>query len=155
MMTTTNYISLLFLLTALLSGCRYLTMTLEQVQSRFHTTSSPTPHKLEQALPEKYGVLMGKVISEAPTRKRVVVIAFSHELSRNRISDYTVLPEPGPYLLYVPEGIYSILVFVDLNDNFICETNELVGQHENPDTIRASAGEVVEELNIVISSTRI
>ena len=155
MMKTADYISLLFVLTALLSGCRHLTMTIEQVKSRFHTTSSPTPHKLEQALPEKYGVLMGKVIGEASTRKRVVVIAFSHDLSRNRIGNYTVLPEPGPYLLYVPEGIYNILVFVDVNDNFICEANESVGQHENPDTIRVSAGEVVGELNIVISSAQI
>jgi len=155
MMKTTNYISLLFLLTALLSGCRYLTMTLEQVKSRFHTTSSSTTHRMERALPEKYGVLMGKVISATSTRKRLVVIAFSHELSRNTIGDYTVLPEPGPYLLYVPEGIYRILVFADVNDNFICETNELVGQHENPDFARVSAGEVVGERNIVISNARI
>ena len=98
---------------------------------------------------------MGKVSSEALTGKHVVVMAFSHDLSRNRIGDYTVLPEPGPYLLYVPEGIYCILVFEDLNDNFICEANELVGQHEDPDTIRVSPGEVVGDLNIVISSTRI
>ncbi|HID28624.1 MAG TPA: hypothetical protein EYP19_01320, partial [Desulfobacterales bacterium] len=155
MMKATNYISLLFLLIALLSGCRYLTMTLEQVKSRFHTTSSSSPQRLERALPEKYGVLMGKVISEAPTDKRVVVIAFSQELSGNTIGDYTVLSEPGPYLLYVPEGIYRILLFVDVNDNFICETNEFVGQHENPDFARVSAGEVVGECNIVISRGRI
>lgn len=154
-MRTTKYVSLLFLITALLSGCRYLTMTLKQAGLSFPTTSTPTPDDLRQALPEKCGVLMGKVISEAPTTKPVVVIAFSQEFSKNRISDYTVLPEPGPYLLYVPEGMYSILVFVDLNEDFICEQNEFLGQHENHETIKLTAGQVVGGLDVVISSTRI
>jgi len=152
-MKLSKSILLLFLITALLSGCSYLKMTYKKSRLYFPAFRSPTPDHIKQALPEKCGVLMGKVVSESLEGRPFVILAFSTQFSRNRIADYTALPEPGPYMLYVPEGRYNILAFADFNKNLICEQNEFVGQHENPDIVSVAAGQVVGELDIVISST--
>jgi len=128
-------------------------MIFEQAKLDVPPFLSPTAEDIKQALPEKCGVLMGRVISASPGRRPFVVIAFSKQFSKNRIADYTVLPEPGPYMLYVPEGSYNIFVFADFNENLICDRNEFVGQHENPDIVGVTAGQVVGELDIVISNS--
>lgn len=151
-MNLTKNILLFFLITALLSGCSYLRMTYERARLYFSASGSRTPDDIKHALPEQCGVLTGRLVSDSLEGRPFVIIAFSTQFSRNCIVDYTVLPEPGPYMLYVPEGEYNILAFADFNGNLICEQNEFVGQRENPDVVSVAPGQVVGELDIVISS---
>lgn len=153
-MNINRNIFLLFLITALLCGCDYFRMTFKQVKAKLNLPPlySPTSDDIKQALPERCGVLMGNVISKSLTRSPLVIIASSKQFTKRKIADYTVLPEPGPYMLYVPEGRYNILAFADFNNNLICEQGEFVGRHENPETVSIAAGQVIGELDFVITS---
>lgn len=114
---------------------------------------NPGPDDIKQAQPERCGVLMGKIVSKYPVKSPLVIIAVSKQITNKKVADYNILPEPGPYMLYVPEGRYNILAFADFNKNLICEQNEFVGQHENPGIVSIAGGQVIGELDFVISNT--
>ena len=98
---------------------------------------------------------MGNVISKAQLKGPLIIVATSSQTKNPIMADYTVLSEPGPYMLYVPEGKYQIFAFEDLNSNQIYEKNEWVGQYENPRTIVMAAGQVIGELDFEISGNQL
>jgi pimeloyl-ACP methyl ester carboxylesterase len=103
-------------------------------------------------------VLMGRIDGILPENKPVAVTVFripdkadSGRLP-NRLVDYNLLPAPGPYALFVPEGRYHILAFIDANRNYILEENEAAGAYGRPDAVAANGRGVVRDLNITLKA---
>ena len=129
-------------------------MTLSSAKMSLSNSNSPSSKDFKQGYPGKCGVLMGNVVGKSLKTRPVVVIAFSKRLKDITVGDYTVLFEPGPYMLYVPEGKYNIAAFEDVNNNDICEQDEFLGQYNTSEVISITAGQVIGELDFEIYKNR-
>lgn len=146
---------IIFLISIILlfSGCADTDMVFKRFKLNFIPHNRPEPEDIKQTSPEKCGVLMGKIISNTQRTKPLVVVAYSERYSKNRIADYTVLFNPGPYMLYVPEGTYDIVVFEDADGDFLCERGEFLDRFESNGSVSVEAGQVVGKLDIIITDT--
>lgn len=155
-MNRRKHLLLLTLIIPLTWGCTYLQMTVSKVKLNLSPFYDAKPSDMKQAQPEQCGVIMGKTIGNSPVKSPIIVIAVPYQFLVQHVVDYTVLSESGPYMLYVPEGKYQILAFIDVNENLVCEPDEYIGQYGNPDAVKIGAGEVVADQNFVLnrSATR-
>jgi pimeloyl-ACP methyl ester carboxylesterase len=143
----------LILITLLFSGCAYIDLVIKRFKLNFIPRNRSEPEDIKQSSPEKCGVLMGKIIGNVQRTKPIVVVAYSERYSKNRIADYTVLFKPGPYMLYVPEGTYDIVVFEDANGDLLCERDEFLDRFKNAGSVSVEEGQVVGKLDIKITTT--
>jgi len=143
----------LILITLLFSGCANIDMVIKRFKLNFIPHNRSEPEDIKQTSPEKCGVLMGKIISNLERKKPLVVVAYSERYSKNRIADYTVLFNPGPYMLYVPGGTYDIVVFEDSNGDLLCERDEFLDRFKNVGSVSVEEGQVVGNLDIKITAT--
>jgi pimeloyl-ACP methyl ester carboxylesterase len=153
MMSLRHKLIFLLLITLLFSGCAYIDMVFKRFKLNFIPHNRSEPEDIKQSSPEKCGVLMGKIISNIQPTKPLVVVAYSERYSKNRIADYTVLFKPGPYMLYVPEGTYDIVVFEDANGDLLCERDEFLDRFKSNGSVSVEAGQVVGKIDIIITDT--
>jgi len=129
-------------LVAIITGCNYL----ELVEEQYLDNS-----------PKKSCVLMGEIKKRERTSRPVLVVAFLKQYSVKqkaqiiRIADSILLKEPGPYMLYVTEGVYNIAVFIDFNENLLYESDDFAGWYGTPDTASVKSEQVIGGLDIVVS----
>ena len=100
------------------------------------------------------GVLAGSIRGAVTGNSPIAVVAFatSYSARENRRSDHLsshiLLPQPGPYALFVPAGRYKILAFVDTNRNFVLEPDEFAGRLDQPGAVALKANQIAANLDI-------
>ena len=98
-------------------------------------------------------VLVGTVSADRPSPGTpIVVAAYSRRGQTRTIVHHTSLHELGPYELMVPQGRYHVVAFADANCNGVYDEGEAAGQYADDDGITVSAGGVVSQVDIAISS---
>jgi pimeloyl-ACP methyl ester carboxylesterase len=143
----------------LMGGCGYMRMVGDEfrrsVAAVDFRNGSDSPAHLKKA----DSVLMGRVNGTAAHGNPVAVTAFSMPDGSNsairptHLVDYNLLPGPGPYALFVPEGAYTIATFIDTNRNYILEEKEFAGYYGSPDTIAIKGQAVAKDLDITLKAT--
>ena len=129
-------------LVALITGCSYMGLVEEQL--------------LDDS-PKKTCVLMGEIIYKSPAPRPVLVVAFSKKFSIKEktqittVADSILLSRPGPYMLYVTEGEYSVAAFIDFNENLIYERDDFAGRYADSGYVAVKQEQVVSGLDIVVS----
>ena len=103
-------------------------------------------------LSKQVTALTGVVGCHEKSFQTTVVVAYQNHGSKTKVAGYTVLHEPGPYVLLVEPGDYLLAAFVDLNANLTYDPGEPIGYYGRPDIITAGRGEVISVLNIMMSS---
>lgn len=145
--------ALLCLLMAFLSGCEYLKMTLTKIKMDLAPFYQTKARDIKEAMPGDCGFLIGEIEGSPSWQGLLTVVALPELLNRNVPSDCILLSQPGPYLLYVPQGAYEIYAYADRNENGACERGELVGRCERPRVVRLAAGQVIAGLDFQIDET--
>lgn len=97
-------------------------------------------------------LLFGEVISHSPSKKPIIVVAYTKVGDQAIIGDYAVLNEPGPYELLVQQGSYRIFAFEDANDNLTCDSGEWAGHFGKARDVSPQSGGVEWGLDIELSS---
>jgi hypothetical protein len=152
-MNMRHKIIFLILITLLFSGCSYFDMVFKRFQLNFIPHGRPEPADIKQTSPEKCGYLIGRIICKSQRMKPLVVVAYSERYSKNRIADYTILYKPGPYMLYVPEGTYDIIVFEDADGDSVCKQDEFLNRFESNGSVSIEAGQVVGKIDIIVTDS--
>ncbi len=98
-------------------------------------------------------LLFGEIISKAPVKKPVVVVAYATEGQTVVIGDYALLSAPGPYELLVRDGRYRIFAFEDANDNLRYEPGERAGHYGRANQVSPQAGGVLWGMDIELYDT--
>lgn len=98
-------------------------------------------------------LIFGEIISKAPLKKPIIVVAYSGQGDQVIVGDYAVLSEPGPYELLVREGRYRLFAFEDANDNLSYTPGEWAGHYGKQQYVSTQAGGVLWGLDIELSDT--
>ncbi len=110
----------------LLCSCGYTKLAVGKIRSKFN----PTPENLKNSAPENCLLVTGTISGDLVKGVPLAVVAVARWESEDKMAGYTVLPSPGPYYLYLPEGRYQITVFTDLSENSDHDRDELIGRRE-------------------------
>lgn len=96
-------------------------------------------------------VLVGTVTSPKPLDGApIVVLAYSKQGGRRDIAHHTLIHQPGPYELMVPQGAYFIFAFVDKNRDLIYQAGEPAGQHSDQALAVDGTGGVAINVNVIV-----
>ena len=100
-------------------------------------------------------ILVGHISCEGRAVGSPLVVAARSAAGPERIvTHYTVLHEPGPYELIVPQGQWQIIAFADTNSDLAWQPEESIGLYgEGPIRID-QAGGVIQDVNIVVRGKR-
>ncbi|MRS02348.1 hypothetical protein EG832_03840, partial [bacterium] len=82
----------------------------------------------------------GTVVGDLGKGVPLAVTAVTRWKSQDRIAGYSILPAPGSYFLFLPEGRYQILVFADLNRSMVFERHELISTDGKSETLTVEKG---------------
>ena len=138
----------------LLCGCGYMQLVGEQITASITSIDLQSPLTATEAESGIDGLLTGTIRGSVPGNRPVAVAVFatSYSAAENRGSErlttYVLLPRPGPYALFVPAGRYKIMVFVDVNRNFVLEPGEIAGSLTRSEPVTVRPNEVRAGLNI-------
>lgn len=147
------YLPILLIAVSLLCcGCTYLEMTVQYLKMRITGEHRTDAADIKQAQPEKCGVIMGRMIGKLALGYPVVVAAVTAGPEASAVADYTVLPSPGPYMLYVPKGRYHILAFADYKKDVTYDVDNLIGRYAAQGGLTIAAGQVCGGLDILLDS---
>lgn len=94
-------------------------------------------------------LITGSVYARDVVSKPVIVVAYENKDGKASIAHYTVLHQPGPFELLVPQGRCRIFAFEDANQNLIPDKDELAGSMAG-ESINAYGGGLVENVAIVL-----
>ena len=140
----------------LMGGCGYMRMVGDEFRRSVAAVDFRNGGDSPAHLKKADSVLMGRVNGTAARGNPVAVTAFSMPDGSNsairptHLVDYNLLPGPGPYALFVPEGAYTIATFIDTNRNYILEENEFAGYYGNPDAVAIKGQAVAKDLDITL-----
>jgi pimeloyl-ACP methyl ester carboxylesterase len=108
------------------------------------------PINIIQHLPEKCGIIMGTVYNETPAEHPIAIAVFTHDPKRKEFVDYTILFGSGGYMLYIPEGNYSLHAFPIRNMDLTANQEYLLNTFAY-DNITLTAGSVLGGVDIDVS----
>lgn len=124
--------ALLILLVIVLSGCGAATDYLafmgrhKSLESSFQ--SHPSLEARRELYPEDCFYLSGRILMNRPYNGPVLIVAVSDRYAQREIVATRILRSPATfYSLFLPEGEYDLLAFVDLNNNNYFESQEMIG----------------------------
>jgi len=92
--------------------------------------------KKEIAETEKTYALAGRVTLPSAPRGSVIVLLYSRKNGKMEIVRYTIAADTGYFSFFMPEGVYFLAAFEDLNNNLSHDEGELAGYFGAPDPIR-------------------
>jgi pimeloyl-ACP methyl ester carboxylesterase len=95
-------------------------------------------------------VIVGRVDAKFLKHGKPIIVAARSMGKEKKIAHYTVLHDSGEYELLVDKGEYYIFAYLDKNSNLEYDPGEPAGQHDYPKIVRALAGGVVHDIDIVI-----
>ncbi|MDH4318029.1 MAG: alpha/beta hydrolase [Desulfobulbaceae bacterium] len=138
-----------------IAGCGYLSMTFSHLKENVLNTFSQTQKSEKIVSPKDCFLVAGNIYGNDLKEIPVVVVAVSNKYQRGEIVSTQSLPKAGLYTLYLPEGNYLLLIFADINNNFLFEPDELVGSYnrmqEFPVVAISAVNGIITEVNIEAS----
>jgi len=106
-----------------------------------------------------YG-FVGKIIDHSYHKGSVIVILYSDKDDKKKIVEYVLPEDTGHFSFMVTEGIYYLVAFEDLNNNFTYDDGEMTGYFGKPDPIEvrveqmaSSGSKSIKGLNIQLTRT--
>lgn len=100
-------------------------------------------------------IVVGLVGTEKPGNAApIVVVAQAATGSERTIVHRTVLHEPGPYELMVPQGRWHIVAFADANGDLAWQPGEMIGFHEADPVVVEHPGGVIQDVHIIVGENR-
>ncbi len=145
---------LLLAATILVCSCGYMQLVGEKFNDSVGSIDLQSPLTVEETGLDIDSVLAGQIRGAAPDGSSLAVAAFATSFSAaenrqiDRLATYLLLPQPGPYALFVPAGRYKIVVFVDTNRNFVLEPDEFAGRLERPEPVTLRSNQMAADLDI-------
>jgi pimeloyl-ACP methyl ester carboxylesterase len=138
-----------------MSGCGYFKMAHNELTSWASHKWGPSQKSTKRANPEKNLLVSGRVVADEEQDIPVAVVAVSDRFAENEIVDVCMMSSPGFYSMYLPEGSYRFMVFVDMNGNKYFDDNELVGNHDDfkPVTVKIndSGKRIIDNVDMNVS----
>jgi len=95
-------------------------------------------------------VIVGRVDARFLKHGQPIIVVARSMNKEQKNCQYTVLHDSGEYELLVDKGDYYIFAYLDKNSNLIYDLGEPAGAHEKPKIVRALAGGVIHDIDIVI-----
>lgn len=95
-------------------------------------------------------VLAGRLSGPIGWNGPIVVVAWAERHGRLAMSRYRLLREAGEFALIVPNGIYRLGAFGDINGNLACDPGEPAGRYAGFRRLKVSGG-VVSPLDFDLS----
>lgn len=123
---------------SLLSSCGYTKLAVGKIRTKLH----PTPENLKNSAPENCVLVTGNIRGDFIKGAPLAVVAVTRWESEDKMAAYSILPSPGPYYLYLPEGRYQIMVFTDLKEESD-SGDELFARQEKPVPLTVEKGKAV------------
>jgi len=114
----------------LLTSCTYLKHSAIQAEYRKVQNADPSQMNLKHMLDKETFFVLGKAISESNshTDLSMVIVAYSNKFKKNERVDSMFFKGTGThYGLNLPEGIYTLLVYADKNNDQVFHQSEVVG----------------------------
>jgi pimeloyl-ACP methyl ester carboxylesterase len=108
--------------------------------SKIGAKVNPTPHNVITSSPENGFLVSGTVVGNVGDDVSLAVVAVTWWKTEWRVAGYTILPHPGKFYLFLPEGSHNLLVFADLNHDGTVNGNELISREGVPDTVVVERG---------------
>lgn len=94
-------------------------------------------------------ILVGTITAnQSDLASPVVVAAYAKNGTDRQIAHYTVLHQPGPYELIVPQGSWFLVAFADASRDFVLQADESAGQYAAQPVVVQHTGGVILDLNI-------
>lgn len=100
-------------------------------------------------------IVVGQVsVDKKGSDTPLVVVAQAASGSESAIVHRTVLHEPGPYELMVPQGTWHIVAFADANGDLAWQPGEAIGYHAAGPIVVNQPGGVIQDVHIVVGEHR-
>jgi pimeloyl-ACP methyl ester carboxylesterase len=140
----------------LISSCGYICMISRQksLESKIRTAPALTLQK--ELIPDRCYTVYGKIKSVLLRETPVAIVAFSFKFGKQELVDYNILKDEGYYSLFLPEGLYFLYAFADLNHNNKFELDECTGIRKNELILSDSLyfSRIVGGIDIIIITPR-
>jgi pimeloyl-ACP methyl ester carboxylesterase len=98
----------------------------------------------------EFTVIVGRVDARFLKHGQPIIVVARSMSKGKENTHYTVLHDSGEYELLVEKGEYYLFAYLDKNSNLVYDPGEPAGQHENPKIVKALAGGVVHDNDVII-----
>jgi uncharacterized alpha/beta hydrolase family protein len=116
---------------ALFYNCSYLNMTTHRAILRVSNSLNPSLSAAKVLNPEKTFTVYGQLKLRERRTIPMVITAISHKYGKQEIVSSYYISGEGYFSLYLPEGIYSIVILADLNKDSLFNTQECIGYYKD------------------------
>ncbi len=130
-MRTLSRISLCVIIVLSLYSCGYTSNFIKQIKFTRKQNKTPSQNTQKQMLENETFLVMGKTIDEAGrySEYSTTVAAYSNMYIENELVDIMHYSGVGTHFgLYLPGGVYDLVVFADKDRNQVLDENEVVGR---------------------------
>lgn len=137
-----------------LNSCSYLKYSAIQAGYTKLQNADPSQVNLKHMLDQDRFYLWGKPLDASGRYLNLpmAIAAYSSKFKSNERVDTMFFKSGGThYGLSLPEGIYSILIYADLNDDQIFDQTEVVGRQEFELNIKRFPEKIAKHININLS----
>jgi pimeloyl-ACP methyl ester carboxylesterase len=146
---STVFFVLVFVFTAFVAGCNYLSMSRED-----DTVKGSSFYGEERKLTYNCAVIKGKVISTDKVKKPNLLIAYPLTSNEGELKDYILLNSTSPFMLYLSEGKYHIYTLTDFNNDGFYTQDEVSGVYgalSSPQEINLRKEDLIKDVMICAS----
>lgn len=120
-------------LTFLLTSCTYLKYTAIQAEYTKIQNANPSQMNLKHMLAQENFIVLGKTTAQSTrySDTSMAIAAYSSKFKQNERVDTMFFIGTGThYGLNLPEGLYTLLIYADINKDNIFQQTEIVGEQE-------------------------
>ena len=117
----------------MLSSCTYLKYSAIQAEYTNIQNADPSQVNLKHMIDQETFFIWGKSIAESGNYSNIpmVIAAYSSKFKKNEQVDTMFFKGTGThYGLNLPEGVYTLLVYADMNEDLVFHPSEIVGKRE-------------------------
>lgn len=138
----------------LLPSCSYLKYSAIQVKYTNIQKAAPSQVNLKHMIDQKTFFIWGKLTAESEVYSNIpmVIAAYSSKFKINEQVDTMFFKGTGThYGLNLPEGVYTLLVYADINKDQVFHPSEIVGKRELIVNTTNFPEKIVKNINIEIA----
>jgi pimeloyl-ACP methyl ester carboxylesterase len=138
-------------LAILLTSCTYLKHSSLQAEYTHIQNADPSQLNLKHMIDREKFFVIGKTIDKINkySDTSMAIVAYSNKFKQNERVDIMFFNETGThYGLSLPEGIYTFLVYADINKDQVLDQNEIVGKKNVVINITHSTEKIISHMDI-------
>jgi len=144
-------ISIYFALPFFLTSCTYLKYSSIQAEYADIQNSDPSQVNLKHMLDRETFFVIGKTIDKSNRYSDVsmAIVAYSNKFKQNERVDTMFFKGTGThYGLSLPEGVYTLLVYADIDKDQMLHQSEIVGERKIVINMTSSPGKIMRHVDI-------